>query len=158
MGSLPGGGVRMSSRGRELEVLVQQLEQSFLKVPVRDATGLTGNYDFNLTFTPPNTPPTDDILPYPDLFSALQEELGLRADPKKLSIDVIVIDRAVKSLKRELNFLSPDSCKPRSECAGISAIDAANTSAGAGVPRWQNLLDERSQPEPMTVTVVNRKA
>ena len=91
------GGDRMSARGQGLDVLVQQLEFSFLKVPVRDATGLTGKYDFNLTFSLPNARSGGPDVRLPDIFTALQEQLGLRLEAKKLSIDIVVVDQAEKA-------------------------------------------------------------
>lgn len=53
---------------------------------VIDKTGLLGNYEFTLRYTPePN--PNDDR---PSLFTALEEQLGLKLvpDPSTLSISV----------------------------------------------------------------------
>ena len=61
---------------------------------VVDKTGLTGKYDFTLKWTPDMgqgaDPPGADA--GPTLFTALQEELGLRLQPTKAPVDVIVID------------------------------------------------------------------
>ena len=61
---------------------------------VIDKTGLTGKYDFTLKWTPDMglgaDPPSADA--GPTLFTALQEELGLRLQPTKAPVDVIVID------------------------------------------------------------------
>ncbi|MGA1982005.1 MAG: TIGR03435 family protein [Acidobacteriaceae bacterium] len=59
---------------------------------VMDKTGLTGKYDFTLKWTPDmgaGAPGTDAG---PSLFTALQDELGLRLQPTKAPVDVIVID------------------------------------------------------------------
>jgi uncharacterized protein (TIGR03435 family) len=62
---------------------------------VVDKTGLTGKYDFTLKWTPDmgqgNDLPSADS--GPTLFTALQDELGLRLQPTKAPVDVIVIDR-----------------------------------------------------------------
>jgi uncharacterized protein (TIGR03435 family) len=67
--------------------------------PVIDKTGLTGRFDFNLAFTPdqiPTTAPPPGVPPIdpngPSLFIALQEQLGLKLEPAKGPMDVIVID------------------------------------------------------------------
>jgi uncharacterized protein (TIGR03435 family) len=62
--------------------------QAVLDRPVVDQTGLTGRFDFKLTWTPDETqfgavggyrpPPTENPDAPPDLFSAIQQELGLR--------------------------------------------------------------------------------
>ena len=65
---------------------------------VTDKTGLTGLYDFRLTFTAPSSitgvtsTPTDDA---PDLFTAIQQQLGLKLTKvKDVQVDVLVIDHA----------------------------------------------------------------
>jgi uncharacterized protein (TIGR03435 family) len=63
---------------------------------VVDKTGLTGKYDFTLKWASDSgaeaDPPTPDA--GPALFTALQEELGLRLESKKTPVDMIVIDNA----------------------------------------------------------------
>jgi uncharacterized protein (TIGR03435 family) len=63
---------------------------------VVDKTGLTGKYDFTLSWTPDTGQPADPSSPDagPSLFTALQEELGLKLEPKRTPVDMIVIDRA----------------------------------------------------------------
>jgi len=58
--------------------------------PVIDRTGLAGDYDIELTFAPFNAPVADSIAP--DLFTAIQEQLGLRLEPTRAPVDVVVID------------------------------------------------------------------
>jgi uncharacterized protein (TIGR03435 family) len=66
---------------------------------VVDKTGLTERFDFMLAFTPdqgplptspPGLPPIDPN--GPGLFTALQEQLGLKLVPSKAPMDVLVID------------------------------------------------------------------
>ncbi len=74
--------------------------------PVVDHTGLTERYDFNLNWTPdqsqftqmgaPIPPPSDDPNAPPSLYTALQEQLGLKLEPTKAQADVMVIDHAEK--------------------------------------------------------------
>ena len=80
---------------------------------VQDRTGLAGSYDFNLTWTPdqmPQRPPgAPDGPPQfngvavdpngPSLFTAVQEQLGLRLDSQRGPVDVVVIDRADKPVE-----------------------------------------------------------
>ena len=68
-----------------------------LGVPVVDATELPGNFDFSLTWTPDEmhaNVPASDISQGPSLFTALQEQLGLKLEARKLPADVLVIDHA----------------------------------------------------------------
>jgi uncharacterized protein (TIGR03435 family) len=60
--------------------------------PVLDKTGLTGEFHFELEFAPPDAPPGDS--PAPSVFTAVQEQLGLRLDSARVPAEVIVIDRA----------------------------------------------------------------
>jgi uncharacterized protein (TIGR03435 family) len=69
--------------------------------PVVDKTGLTGIYDFTLDWVP-EAPPTSSPdaangvtlpgVPGASLFSALQQQLGLKLEPGKSPIEIIVID------------------------------------------------------------------
>ena len=66
---------------------------------VVDRTGLAGEFDFDLQFSPPpTTGPIDAGIPVAPLgdaasiFTALQEQLGLKLVPAKAQTDVIVID------------------------------------------------------------------
>jgi uncharacterized protein (TIGR03435 family) len=66
---------------------------------VLDKTGSTGKYDFNLDFTtrgPTTAAPNDSDGPR-DLFTAVQQQLGLRLEQKK--IPVVVVDCAEKTPK-----------------------------------------------------------
>jgi uncharacterized protein (TIGR03435 family) len=63
---------------------------------VIDKTGLTGRYDINLSFAP-NTSlaATDSSLP--SIFTAFQEQLGLKLVPEKVPVEMIVIDNLEKT-------------------------------------------------------------
>ncbi len=59
-----------------------------------DQTGLTGRFDFRLTWSPDGPPAaTENPDAPPDLFTAIQEELGLKLVSTKALVDVLVIDR-----------------------------------------------------------------
>ena len=57
---------------------------------MRDATGLTGLYDFDLSWQLHEAPPNSDSLPA--IFEALQNQLGLRQFPATGSVETLVID------------------------------------------------------------------
>lgn len=69
---------------------------------VVDRTGLTGRYDFELTFARDSAQPTDaadreNAVPAESpIFSALKEQLGLRLEPKKAPVEFLVIDHVEK--------------------------------------------------------------
>jgi len=65
-----------------------------IKKPVVDRTGLEGMYDFDLKFIPQDGPLRDAprYSNLPDIFTAAQEQLGLKLVPQKIPVDYIVID------------------------------------------------------------------
>jgi uncharacterized protein (TIGR03435 family) len=89
---------------------------NFLGQPVNDATGLKGKYDFLLSWSPeegrsfvagapppppylvPDGPPTSAPQEMgPTLFTALQQQLGLRLERKKAPVELLVIDHIERS-------------------------------------------------------------
>jgi uncharacterized protein (TIGR03435 family) len=73
-----------------------------LKQPVLDLTGLTGFYDVHLEWaagdpsSAPSPAQTAAPDPLPDIFGAVEQQLGLHLESTKTPIEVIVIDRADK--------------------------------------------------------------
>ena len=63
--------------------------------PVVDQTDLKGKFDFKLKWTPDDTRTTDPNAP-PGLFTAIQEQLGLKLVPTKAPVDVLVIDHVAQ--------------------------------------------------------------
>jgi uncharacterized protein (TIGR03435 family) len=82
------------------------MQTAVLDRPVVDRTGLQGRYDFTLTWTADETqfrglgvrvpPPSGDPNAPPGLFTAVQEQLGLRFESTNAPVDVLVIDQAEK--------------------------------------------------------------
>ena len=73
--------------------------------PVVDQSGLAERYDFTLTFTPDAAqaallggppPAADNPEAAPDLFTAFQQQLGLKLEPARAPVDVMVIDKVEK--------------------------------------------------------------
>jgi uncharacterized protein (TIGR03435 family) len=65
----------------------------FLDRPAVDQTGLTGRYDFLLKWTADESrSPTDGTAP-PGLFTAIQQQIGLKLEPVKAPVDVLVVDQ-----------------------------------------------------------------
>jgi uncharacterized protein (TIGR03435 family) len=81
--------------------LIVELSRT-LGTVVEDNTALNGLYDFTLTWKPGDGEPGvgDGRFPYsgdpnaPTLFEALQDQLGLKLERKKVALDVLVIDGA----------------------------------------------------------------
>jgi bla regulator protein BlaR1 len=97
------GSGSIQSRGGNLSFLASSLSR-ILGRTVVDSTGLTGNYDFSLRWTPdggmrnPGGPEQGEASGAtldtggPTLFSALQEQLGLKLESQRRPVDVIVVD------------------------------------------------------------------
>jgi len=98
-------GVMITSQGNPVAQLIGTISREVGKI-VLDKTGLTGNYDFVFQYTPENfhartdltepSPGSGMVLP-PDfgvisIFTAVQEQLGLKLEPVKAPIEVVVID------------------------------------------------------------------
>ena len=74
--------------------------------PVLDQTGLSDRFDFTLNWTPDETqfngrggqlpPPASNVEQDPDLYTAIQKQLGLKLDAVKAPTDVLVIDHVEK--------------------------------------------------------------
>jgi uncharacterized protein (TIGR03435 family) len=63
--------------------------------PVIDKTGLTERYSIFLSYAPLAPPPAEKVQDFgpPDIFIAVQEQLGLKLERGKGNLDVVVIDR-----------------------------------------------------------------
>ena len=100
---------RVQAGGTQIRQLAQILSQRVGRI-VNDNTGLTGNYDFTLEFTPdpglaggpggpggpgdvpPGAPPPPVVDPNaPSIFTALQEQLGLKLESGRQPIEMLVI-------------------------------------------------------------------
>jgi uncharacterized protein (TIGR03435 family) len=87
----------MFMRGVTMAVLANMLSASITNLgrPVVDRTSLPGEFDFDLetTFAPASPNATPDNAP-PSVFVALQEQLGLKLEPTKATVKVLVVDSA----------------------------------------------------------------
>jgi uncharacterized protein (TIGR03435 family) len=92
------------------KITMQQLSRTFsvfTRRPVIDRSGLEGEFDLDLNFTPefdvvgPPPPggaplqpgPPEPVADGPGLFTALEEQLGLKLESQRAPVDVLVIDR-----------------------------------------------------------------
>jgi uncharacterized protein (TIGR03435 family) len=81
-----------------LALLAGELSQT-LGRPVLDNTGIAGRCDLTLKWTPDDGPPpmlngAPDPNAPPNIFTAIQEQLGLKLEPTKAPVPVLVIDHA----------------------------------------------------------------
>lgn len=84
---------RITGRAMEMPNLADRLSDALSRMVV-DQTGLTGAYDISLTWTPDDERgPADSG---PSLFTAIDEQLGLRLEFTRAPVPVLVIDRIEK--------------------------------------------------------------
>jgi uncharacterized protein (TIGR03435 family) len=109
-GNLPGIGGRgpgsIGVQNATMAEFADFLQSRILERPVVDQTALTDRYDFTLTWTPDAAqtaalgtnappPPSNPDAP-PDLFAAVQQQLGLKIESGKAAVEVLVIDKVEK--------------------------------------------------------------
>ena len=112
--SLPGlffgraqpSGMSFNVRNATISEVASVLQGNVLDKPVVDQTGLSEKFDFTLKFTPdpgqmtglggPPPPAADSLDAPPDIYTAFQQQLGLKLENTKAPVDVIVIDRLEK--------------------------------------------------------------
>ncbi|MGA2217045.1 MAG: TIGR03435 family protein [Terracidiphilus sp.] len=91
--TLPARNVTMSD-------LTSLMQRAMLDRPVVDKTGLTGRYDFDLEWAPDETqfggevPTAPNDAPNPPLFTAIQQQLGLKLEATRGPVQALVIDTA----------------------------------------------------------------
>jgi bla regulator protein blaR1 len=93
-GKLVGQGVPIESLAKTLS---RDLRGRIADRMVVDKTGLTGNFDFTLQWTPEESegPPSPDSSG-PSIFTAIQEQLGLKLESQKAPVEILVIDHVEK--------------------------------------------------------------
>ena len=101
----PGLGM-VNGRNQTMSGLAEALAR-VLGRPVADETGVTDKFDFRLTWTPSDSEPVmqkPGVGPVaatvdstgPSVFAAIQEQLGLKLESRRVPVEVMVIDRAEK--------------------------------------------------------------
>jgi uncharacterized protein (TIGR03435 family) len=96
-------GAQLPARDATMGELAWVMQRTAVDRPEVDRTGLSGRYDFELEWTPDetqfggNVPTGNPEPPKPDLFSAMQQQLGLRLEATRGPIEALVIDRAEKA-------------------------------------------------------------
>ena len=65
--------------------------------PVIDQTGLMGSYDMTLDWAVDDAAAANDPAAGPSLFTALQEQLGLRLDSTRAPVETIIVDQAQRT-------------------------------------------------------------
>jgi len=88
-------GMHVKATKAPLSRLLPQLSINLDSRPVIDKTGLAGNYDYTLNWTRDNTPAAAEGN-IPGVFTAIQEQLGLKLEPSKTTVEVVVVDSVDK--------------------------------------------------------------
>jgi len=95
------GVVKLAAVGQTIPQLVSALFQQ-TDHPIMDMTGLSGKYDYTLTFASRRSnelsamspdPRVDDA---PTIFQAVQDQLGLKLEARKMPVDLVIVDSGHK--------------------------------------------------------------
>ena len=92
----------LPARNTTMTDFVAILQRAILDRPVVDKTGLTGRYDFDLEWAPDETqfggevPVAPSDAPSAPLFTAIQQQLGLRLEATRGPVAALVVDKAEK--------------------------------------------------------------
>ncbi|WP_420236559.1 TIGR03435 family protein [Telmatobacter bradus] len=97
---------RLTVTNADLQDFAELMQSAVLDRPVVDHTGLEGRWNFLLTWTPDDSqfasmgvkvpPPSDAADAPPPLFTAIQEQIGLKLDAAKTQVKVLAIDKLEK--------------------------------------------------------------
>jgi uncharacterized protein (TIGR03435 family) len=92
--------ILLPARNTTIADFVSLLQRAVLDRPVVDKTGLQGKFDFDLQWAPDETqfggevPVAPSDAPAPPLFSAMQDQLGLKLTATRGPIEAFVVDKA----------------------------------------------------------------
>jgi uncharacterized protein (TIGR03435 family) len=90
----------LPARNATMGNLASLMQRAMLDRPVVDKTGLSGRYDFDLEWAPDETqfggevPAASADAPSAPLFSAIQQQLGLRLEATRGPVAALVVDKA----------------------------------------------------------------
>lgn len=97
-----GGPGKLNVHNATMEDFAELMQSAVLDRPVLDSTRLTGRWNFLLNWTPDDSQftsfgvkipqPTDVANALPGLYTAIQEQIGLRLDATKAPAEVLVVD------------------------------------------------------------------
>ena len=92
--------IKLPARNVTMEDFVSMLQRAVVDRPVVDKTGLRGKYDFDLEWAPDESQFNGEIASAsadasaPPLFTAIQQQLGLKLIATKGPVDALVVDKA----------------------------------------------------------------
>src|SRR5262249_361337 len=97
----PNGKMGATVVNADLDELAGMVSQP-MRAPVINMTGLKGRYDFTIDIAPyitqeMMTQPHSESDMIPIAISAIQEQLGLKLESRKVPVEILVIDRVEKT-------------------------------------------------------------
>ncbi len=96
------GKIEVPAKSVTMDDFVAMLQRATLDRPTVNKTGLTGVYDFTLDWAQDETqyggevPKAPEDAPLPPLFTAVQEQLGLKLQATRGMVNAMIVDSAVK--------------------------------------------------------------
>ena len=96
------GKIEVPAKSVPMDDFVAMLQRATLDRPTVNRTGLEGKYDFDVYWAPDETQyggaiaPAPDDAPSPPLFTAVQEQLGLKLEATRGMVSAMVVDGAVR--------------------------------------------------------------
>jgi bla regulator protein BlaR1 len=129
----PGGihferGNKLIAQGVPIAALVRQSEMLLNRTLV-DETGLSGVYDFTLQI--PALPPIEASRRMRILSTALEQELGLRLEPRTVPMEVLVIDHVERPVASQTQNTAPTA--PAFQIVSVKANNSGNEFANMNV-------------------------
>ena len=88
---LVGVSYTIAGKKASMALLAERLGDFQLGRPVLDRTGIQGEFDFKIDYAIDDNPDTG-----PSIFAAIQEQLGLKLEATKGSIEMLIVDHAEK--------------------------------------------------------------
>jgi uncharacterized protein (TIGR03435 family) len=100
----PAGHQRLKANAATMDDLAFHIATWVLHTPVLNQTGLSGHYKFRLDYSSPDSAipaapanqnqPVSPGLASGAVFSAVEQQLGLRLTARKMPVPVLIVDRA----------------------------------------------------------------
>ncbi len=92
--------IKLPARNVSMGEFASMMQRAILDRPVVDKTGLTGRYDFDLEWAPDESQFNGEVSSAsgdanaPPLFTAIQQQLGLKLRPTRGTVDALIVDKA----------------------------------------------------------------
>lgn len=91
--------VTLTVKNRPMREFVTYLSH-MMNRPVLDRTGLAGEFDFGIDYEmDPDAPPGNPAMVGPSMFTAFQDQLGLKLESTRAPVEVLMIDHAERPSK-----------------------------------------------------------